>query len=49
VYVATTVLMIGSIYVALRLAARVFETGILNTGKPPRLRQLAKLLRNRTG
>jgi ABC-2 type transport system permease protein len=49
VYVATTVLMIVSIYVALRLAARVFETGILNAGKPPRLRQLAQLLRNRTG
>jgi ABC-2 type transport system permease protein len=44
-YVGTTLLMLLSIYAALVLAARVFETGILMTGKPPRLRQLISLLR----
>jgi ABC-2 type transport system permease protein len=46
-YVGTTLLMIASIYLALRMAARVFATGILMTGKPPRLRQLLTLLRGR--
>jgi ABC-2 type transport system permease protein len=44
-YVLTTLLLIASIYVALRFAARVFETGILMTGKPPRLRQVLRLVR----
>ena len=44
-YVGTTVLMIASIFIALKLAARIFETGILMTGKPPRLRALLALLR----
>ena len=46
-YVFTTVLMVASIYVALQAAARVFETGVLTTGKPPRFRQLVKLLQRR--
>ncbi len=37
-YVGTTLLMLVSIFFALRLAARIFETGVLMTGKPPRLR-----------
>jgi ABC-2 type transport system permease protein len=44
-YVGTTLLMLASIYAALALAARVFESGILMTGKPPRLRHLVQLLR----
>jgi ABC-2 type transport system permease protein len=44
-YAGTTALLVLSIYVALRVAARIFETGILMTGKPPRLRQLLALLR----
>ncbi len=46
-YLGTTLLMIGCIYVALRVATRVFAMGILMTGKPPKLRQLVKLLRGR--
>jgi ABC-2 type transport system permease protein len=46
-YVGTTVLMVISIYFALRLAARIFETGVLMTGKPPRLRQILSLLRGK--
>jgi ABC-2 type transport system permease protein len=47
-YVGTTLLMLVSIFGALRLAARVFEAGVLMTGKPPRLRALLELLRGRT-
>jgi ABC-2 type transport system permease protein len=46
-YVGTTLLMLISIYVALRLAARVFESGVLMTGKPPRLRHVLDLLRGK--
>ncbi|HEY6599160.1 MAG TPA: ABC transporter permease, partial [Pseudomonadales bacterium] len=47
-YVGTTLLLLISIYIALRIAARIFETGILMTGKPPPLRQLLALFsRNR--
>jgi ABC-2 type transport system permease protein len=44
-YAGTTLLMLVSIYLALRLAARVFATGILMTGQPPRLRQILHLVR----
>jgi ABC-2 type transport system permease protein len=47
-YLGTTILMILSIAIALRVAARVFETGVLMTGKPPKLRQLFNLLRERS-
>ncbi len=46
-YIGTTVLMLISIVVALRVAARVFETGVLMTGKPPRFRQLLVILRGK--
>ena len=46
-YIGTTLLMLVSIYAALRMAARVFETGVLMTGKPPRLRQIFRLLRGK--
>ena len=44
-YVGTTLLLVVSIYLALKLAARVFATGILTTGQPPRLRHVLGLLR----
>ena len=47
-YVGTTALLLGSIALALRLAARLFETGVLMTGKPPKLRHLWSLLRERS-
>jgi len=47
-YVGTTLLMLVSIALALRIAARVFETGVLMTGKPPKLRHLWNLLRERS-
>ena len=46
-YFGTTLLMLISIYAALKIAARVFETGILMTGKPPRFRHLLNLLRGK--
>ena len=44
-YAGTTLLMLISIYAALKLAARVFAAGILMSGRPPRFRQLIDLLR----
>lgn len=43
-YLATTVLMIVSIYLAVRGAGKVFRIGILMTGKPPRLREIVRWL-----
>lgn len=43
--VGTTALMVASVWYALRLSGRIFENGILRTGKPPSLRQLPSLLR----
>ena len=39
--------MLVSIFLALRAAARLFETGVLMTGKAPRLRHVFTLLRNK--
>ena len=40
-YLATTALMLVSIYLGVRGAGKVFRIGILMTGKPPRLREIA--------
>ena len=45
VYVLTSALMLVSIWGALLFAARLFENGILMTGKPPKLRQIASMVR----
>ena len=41
-YIATTLLMLGAIALAMRAAAKVFRIGILMTGKPPRLLEIAR-------
>ena len=40
-YLSTTALMLVSIYLAVRGTGKVFRIGILMTGKPPRLREIA--------
>jgi len=44
-YLFTTLLMLVSIYAALNLAGRIFERGILMTGKAPKLTQMVRFLR----
>lgn len=51
-YLATTVIMIASTVLVFFGAAKVFRVGVLMTGKPPRLREILRLLRapvRRTG
>ena len=48
-YLATTVLMLVSIYLAVRGAGKVFRIGILMTGKPPSLRQIVRWLALKEG
>ena len=43
-YILTTLLMLGTIILTVRGAARIFRIGILMTGKPPRLREILKWL-----
>lgn len=43
-YASTTALLVVSVGVALWLSARVFRVGILMTGKPPRLRDIYRML-----
>ena len=43
-YLVTTLLMIGSIYLATKGAAKIFRIGILMTGKPPKLGEIVKWL-----
>jgi ABC-2 type transport system permease protein len=45
-YVTTGLLLVLTVVVAFRAAARVFRIGILMTGQPPSLRQLYRLLRS---
>ena len=44
-YAATTLLLIGSIYLTMVGAARVFRIGILMTGKPPKIGETIRWLR----
>jgi len=43
-YLATAVLMVGTIFLAVKGAARIFRIGILMTGKPPRVREILRWL-----
>lgn len=43
-YLATTLLMIGTIYLSVKGAAKIFRIGVLMTGKPPKLGEIAKWL-----
>lgn len=49
VYVTTTLLLLVTIWWVLRVSAKLFETGILMTGKPPKLAQLTAILRGNKG
>ena len=41
-YLATTALMILTIYLTVKGAGKVFRIGILMTGKPPRMREIVR-------
>lgn len=45
VYVSTTFILVVTIWGVLRVSAKLFETGILMSGKPPRLAKLVAILR----
>ena len=45
VYVTTTLLLVVTIWGVLRVSAKLFETGILMSGKPPKLSKLVAILR----
>jgi len=44
-YAATTVLLLATLVFTVWASARVFRVGILMTGKPPRLREILRWIR----
>jgi ABC-type Na+ efflux pump permease subunit len=48
-YIVTTILLVGSVALALWAAAKIFRIGILLTGKPPKLFEILKWLRAPVG
>ena len=47
-YILTTLLLVASVLVLLYFAGRIFRIGLLNSGAPPKLRQLLAWLRTPT-
>jgi len=45
-YVITTVLLLASVWVAFRLAGKIFRVGVLMTGNPPKLKEIFGWLRH---
>ena len=48
-YLTTTAVLAGGICLALLAAAKLFRIGILMTGKPPGIREMARWLRAGSG
>ena len=48
-YLITSVLIIATIWIALKLAGKVFRIGVLMTGKPPKIREIWGWLRQPEG
>ena len=46
-YVATSALLLVSIWIAFRAAGKVFRIGVLMTGNPPKLKEIISWLRER--
>lgn len=48
-YLLTTLLMVGTIYLAMRGAAKIFRIGVLMTGKPPKIGEIVRWLMLKEG
>lgn len=46
-YVATSILLVVSIWIAFRAAGKIFRIGVLMTGNPPKLREILTWLREK--
>lgn len=44
-YVITTILLVGSVWLAFRFAGKIFRVGVLMTGNPPKLKEILGWLR----
>ncbi len=45
-YVITTILLVASVWIAFRLAGKIFRVGVLMTGNPPKLKEIFGWLRH---
>ncbi len=44
-YVVTGIIMVLSVWIAFRAAGKIFRTGVLMTGKPPKFKEILGWLR----